>query len=124
MISDPVKVTTQIMFLLVAHAVCLVIATGQTVTANDTLRQAAAAYESGDVKMAIRLYGGFVKGHPDAAEVRSNLGAALVRDGQFAPAIEEYRKALEQLPDNPKVRMNLALAYYKLGRHQEAMRGS
>ena len=108
------------MLLLLGHAVRPGMAMGQT-TAPNTLRDAATAYQSGDVKTAIRLYGDFVKDHPDAAEVRSNLGAALVRDGQFAPAIEEYRKALEQLPNNPKVRMNLALAYYKLGRHQEAI---
>jgi len=70
---------------------------------------------------AIRLYREFLKSYPDAAEIRSNLGAALVQDGQFAAAVTEYNIALQQLPDNLRVRMNLALAYYKLGRLPEAV---
>lgn len=70
---------------------------------------------------AIRLYREFLKSYPDAAEIRSNLGAALVRDGQFADAIAEYNLALRKLPNNTQVRMNLALAYYKLGRMPEAV---
>jgi tetratricopeptide (TPR) repeat protein len=87
----------------------------------DRLRDANAAYQSGDLAAAIRLYRDFLKEYPDAAEIRSNLGAALVRDGQFAGAIAEYNLALRKLPNNPQVRMNLALAYYKLGRLPEAM---
>lgn len=87
----------------------------------DLLRDAAAAYQAGEVTTAIRLYREFLKDYPNAAEIRSNLGAALVRNGQFAEAIQEYRAALERLPNNPHVRMNLALAYYKLGRLAEAV---
>lgn len=87
----------------------------------DRLRDANAAYQSGDLAAAIRLYRDFLKEYPDAAEIRSNLGAALVRDGQFADAIAEYNLALRKLPNNPQVRMNLALAYYKLGRLPEAV---
>ena len=85
------------------------------------LREANAAYQSGDLATAIRLYREFLKDFPEAAEIRSNLGAALVRDGQFAGAIEQYNLALRKLPNNAQVRMNLALAYYKLGRLPEAM---
>jgi tetratricopeptide (TPR) repeat protein len=85
------------------------------------LREANAAYQSGDLATAIRLYREFLKRYPDAAEIRSNLGAALVRDGQFADAIAEYNLALGKMPNNPRVRMNLALAYYKLGRLPEAI---
>jgi len=85
------------------------------------LRQASAAYESGDLAAAIRLYREFLKDFPDAAEIRSNLGAALVRDGQFADARTEYNLALRRVPNNSQVRMNLALAYYKLGRLAEAV---
>jgi tetratricopeptide (TPR) repeat protein len=94
---------------------------GQDSPAPDVLRNAAAAYQAGDMAGAIRLYREFLKEYPHAAEIRSNLGAALVRSGQFAEAIQEYRAALEQLPNNPRVRMNLALAYYKLGRIREAV---
>lgn len=97
-------------------------APAQDASPPDLLRNAAAAYQSGDMPTAIRLYRAFLKDYPDAAEIRSNLGAALVRSGQFAEAIPEYQAALEKLPNNPGVRMNLALAYYKLGRLPEAVR--
>ena len=87
----------------------------------DPLREAETALQSGDVASAIRLYREFLKSYPNAAEIRSNLGAALVQNGQFAAAITEYNIALQQLPNNPRVRMNLALAYYKLGRLPEAV---
>jgi tetratricopeptide (TPR) repeat protein len=87
---------------------------------GDPLRDAAAAYKSGDMPTAIRLYREFLAGHPEAAEIRSNLGAALVRDGKFAEAIDEYLAALKLLPRNTQVRLNLALAYYKVGRLSEA----
>src|SRR5437762_5302428 len=89
--------------------------------AQDVLRDAAAAYQSGDMATAVRLYRQFLTDHPNAAEIRSNLGAALVREGQFDAAIEEYRAALKDVPNNARVRMNLALAYYKLGRFSEAI---
>jgi len=88
---------------------------------DDPLREAQTALQSGDVATAIRLYREFLRSYPDAAEIRSNLGAALVQDGRFAEAIAEYNVALQQLPNNPRVRMNLALAYYKLGRLPEAV---
>jgi tetratricopeptide (TPR) repeat protein len=87
----------------------------------DPLGQAAAAYQSGDMRNAIRLYREFLRDHPDAAEIRSNLGAALVRDGQFGAALDEYRSALQAMPGNIRVRTNLALALYKLGRLPEAI---
>ena len=87
---------------------------------QDPLRQAQAALQSGDMGGAIRLYREFLKTYPDAAEIRSNLGAALVQDGQFAAAVTEYNIALQRLPNNRRIRMNLALAYYKLGQLPEA----
>src|ERR1700689_1712950 len=65
------------------------------------LREANAAYQAGDLATAIRLYREFLKDFPDAAEIRSNLGGALVRDGQFADAITEYNLALRKIPNNP-----------------------
>lgn len=88
---------------------------------ENALQEAAKAYAAGDTATAIRLYRAFLKEYPDAAEIRSNLGAALVGDGQIAAAVTEYQTALRQLPNNPRVRMNLALAYYKLGRFPEAV---
>jgi tetratricopeptide (TPR) repeat protein len=90
-------------------------------SSENRLRDASAAYQSGDVATAIKLYREFLRDFPDAAEIRSNLGAALVRNGQFADAITEYTLALRKLPNHPAVRMNLALAYYKLGHLPEAV---
>ena len=88
---------------------------------EDPFREAQTALQSGDAGTAIRLYREFLRSYPDAAEIRSNLGAALAQDGQFSGAITEYNVALQHLPNNPRVRMNLALAYYKLGRLPEAV---
>ena len=93
----------------------------QSVASDDVLARATAAYQSGDMPNAISMYREFLQLHPDASEIRSNLGAALVRDGQFEAAIREYRTALETMPNNARVRTNLALAYYKLGRLKEAI---
>ena len=84
------------------------------------VQKAQEAHRAGDLTTAIRLYREFLTDHPEVAEIRSNLGAALARDGQFDLAIKEYREALKKLT-NPAIRLNLALAYYKLGRLPEAV---
>ena len=88
---------------------------------EEALRLALAAHQAGDMPTAIRLYREFLKTHPELGEIRSNLGAALVRDGQYAAAITEYQEALKKFSNNPGIRLNLALAYYKLARLPEAV---
>jgi len=93
---------------------------GQTPDPPEVIvRKAQEAHRAGDLATAIRLYREFLNSHPEVAEIRSNLGAALARDGQYEAAILEYREALKKLP-NPAIRLNLALAYYKLGRLPQA----
>lgn len=89
-------------------------------TPQEQLRAAASAFEAGDMPASIRAYRAFLKDHTDAAEIRSNLGAALVANGQIKEGIAEYHIALEKMPNNSRVRMNLALAYYKIGQLPEA----
>ncbi len=89
---------------------------------QEALRQAIAAQQAGDMPTAIRLYREFLKDHPEVAEIRSNLGAALARDGQYEAAITEYREALKKLSGNPSIRLNLALSYYKLAKLPDAVR--
>jgi tetratricopeptide (TPR) repeat protein len=105
-----------------AAVLALLLLPAAAAQSGDVLRDATAAYRAGDMPGAIRLYRQFLAEHPSAAEIRSNLGAALAGNGQFADAIQEYQTALKDLPNNPRVRMNLALAYYKLGRLPEAVR--
>lgn len=72
-------------------------------------------HRSGDVENAVPEYQKCLASRPDAAELRSNLGAALAHLGRYAEAIDQYRQALRLAPGNPGLRLNLALAYYKSG---------
>ena len=86
---------------------------------QDLLKEAVTFQEQGKLAEAIRDYDLFLDMYPDAAEVRSNLGAALAAGNQYARAIEEYKLALLKKPD-PQVRLNLALAYYKTTAYRDA----
>ena len=99
----------------------LMLITGSSEAQESALRSAAVAFQAGDMPTAIRFYRDFLKEHPAAAEIRSNLGAALVRNGDLAEGIAEYQQALQKMPQNRQVRMNLALAHYKLGRLPDAI---
>jgi tetratricopeptide (TPR) repeat protein len=72
--------------------------------------------QSGDLQGAVGEYREFLKLHPEATPIHSNLGAALAGLGRFEEAINEYKIALKQSPKFPGARLNLALAYYKMGR--------
>src|ERR1700690_4289334 len=84
------------------------------------LQRAVALHQAGDAEKAIPLYREFLKLQPQAAEIRSNLGAALASTGRYEEAIAEYREALKRLPGDPRIRMNIALSLYKAGRIPEA----
>jgi Flp pilus assembly protein TadD len=79
------------------------------------LANAVKAHQSGDMGTAIREYRAYLVKKPQSLEARSNLGAALAREGRFEEAITEYKAALKLAPSNPGVSFNLALAYYKTG---------
>lgn len=101
---------------------CVLAATPATSaqSADSILRQAVTAQQAGDTGTAIRLYREVLQQRPDLGQVRSNLGAALVREGRFREAIDEYSHALKSLPGNTAIALNLALAHYKLGEYKEA----
>lgn len=84
------------------------------------LTSAVRAQQGGDFATAIRDYKKILKIHPEAAEVRANLGAALTHEHQFDDAIAQYRLALASLPDNDAIHLNLGLAYFKEGDFQDA----
>ena len=87
---------------------------------QDLLREAVSLHQAGKLDEAIRDYRAVLDAYPNMAQVRSNLGAALVGAGRYDEAIVEYNRALEIAPD-PHVRLNLALAYYKASRLPEAV---
>lgn len=86
------------------------------------LRHAVELQQSGHYAEAIDGYQNFLKAHPDAGPVRSNLGAALAHEGRYTEAIQQYSLALKSDPSNNGIRFNLALAYYKAGHITDAVR--
>jgi tetratricopeptide (TPR) repeat protein len=85
------------------------------------LAQAASLHQAGDLLGAVDAYRVVLQSVPDRADIRSNLGAALVRLGRIEEGITEYREAIRLEPANPAYRLNLGLAYYKAVRPQEAI---
>jgi tetratricopeptide (TPR) repeat protein len=92
----------------------------QDKTSEQTLAKAVQLHQSGQYSDAIAAYETYLKTHPEAAAVRSNLGAALAHEGLFKAAIHEYTLALQALPTNHGIQFNLGLAYYKSGEIPEA----
>jgi Tfp pilus assembly protein PilF len=89
---------------------------GQTArTPEDLLKEAESLHRAGKLDQAIKDYRLFLKQHPDVAQVRSDLGAALAGAGRYEEATVEYERALRLQP-LPQIRLNLALAYYKTNR--------
>jgi tetratricopeptide (TPR) repeat protein len=76
--------------------------------------------QAGDLEGAVPEYRQFLKAHPEATAIHSNLGAALAGLGRFEEAVAEYKMALRQAPSSPGTRLNLALAYYKMGHIADA----
>jgi tetratricopeptide (TPR) repeat protein len=87
---------------------------------DDLLSRALVAHKAGDLMGAVQNYQVALDIAPDRADIRSNLGAALVGLGRYTEGIEQYRKALAGR-DDPAIRLNLALALYKGGRTEEAV---
>jgi len=86
------------------------------------LQKAFAAHRAGDLAAATSGYRSYLKTHPQAYEIRSNLGAVLSGAGQYEAAIGEYKLALRGAPTNVGIAYNLALAYYKSGAIADAAR--
>jgi tetratricopeptide (TPR) repeat protein len=76
--------------------------------------------KAGDLDGAVAGYREFLKIHPEATPIHTNLGVALAGLGRYEEAVSEYKIALKQSPTFPAARLNLALAYYKMGYISEA----
>src|SRR5262249_26878112 len=83
---------------------------------QELVQDALQKQRAGDLAGAVGEYREFLKLHPEATAIHSNLGAALAGLGRFEEAVSEYKIALKQSPRMPGARLNLALAYYKMGR--------
>jgi tetratricopeptide (TPR) repeat protein len=88
---------------------------------QELVQDAIEKQRSGDLQGAVTEYREFLKLHPEATVIHSNLGAALVGLGQFEQAIPEYKIALKQSPGMESARLNLGLVYYKMGQIAEAV---
>lgn len=92
----------------------------QAQTPQELVQDAQQKQRAGDLEGATAEYRQFLKLHPEATAIHSNLGAALAGLGRFEEAISEYKIALKQSPDLVAGRLNLALCYYKMGRIEDA----
>ena len=97
-------------------------AVARSQTPQELVQDAISKQRAGDLAGAVQQYRQFLKLHPGATAIHSNLGAALAGLGRFENAIAEYRIALKQSPSFPGARLNLALAYYKMGKIEDAAR--
>jgi len=93
---------------------------GVAQTPQELVQDAQQKQRAGDLEGAATEYRQFLKLHPEATAIHSNLGAALAGMGRFEEAISEYKIALKQSPDLVAARLNLALCYYKMGRVEDA----
>ena len=101
---------------------CAGSARAQDEPGQQALKRAIELHQSGHYAEAITEYQTFLKAHPQAVAVRSNLGAALAHEGRYTEAIEEYKQALVAEPTNYGIRFNLALAYYKMNEVEQAIK--
>lgn len=92
----------------------------QSDRSEQTLANAVALHQSGDIDAAIEAYCAYLAVHPESLVALSNLGAAYAHTGRYQEAIKQYRAALILQPDSLPVEMNLALAYYKTGQAEKA----
>jgi tetratricopeptide (TPR) repeat protein len=90
------------------------------VSPQELIQDAMQKQQSGDLAGAVPEYREFLKLHPEATAIHSNLGAALAGLGRYQEALPEYKIALKQSPKMVGARLNLALAYYKTGQIDEA----
>src|SRR5215472_17233885 len=104
-------------FFALAIGLCV---SSQAQTPQELVQDAQQKQQAGDLEGAAAEYRQFLRLHPEATAIHSNLGAALAGLGRFEEAISEYHIALKQSPGLVAARLNLALCYYKMGRIEEA----
>lgn len=82
----------------------------EPVTKEDFARAGTAAYEQGNVAVALSAFETAAAQFPDDPETRNNLGQILVRVGRAHEAIAHLEAAAAAVPDRWTFRFNLARA--------------
>ena len=100
--------------------VCFFSVTACAQTPQELVQDAIRQQQAGNLDVAVEEYRKFLKIHPEATAIHSNLGVALAGLGRYQEAIPEYLVALKQSPKLAAARLNLAIAYYKVGRIEDA----
>ncbi|MDI2113162.1 tetratricopeptide repeat protein [Commensalibacter nepenthis] len=58
---------------------------------------------------------------PDEGAIRDSLGWAMLVNNQLDDAVKQLELAAETIPQDPELNYHLGVAYWKTGRHQEAI---
>lgn len=58
---------------------------------------------------------------PDEGAIRDSLGWAMMANDQYADAVKQLELAAQTIPQDPELNYHLGVAYWKTGRHQEAI---
>jgi len=90
-------------------------------TVNDLNTLGVTFCHAGAYDLAIAQLAEAARLAPDAAVVRSNLGAAYYGKGRFADAEREFRQSLELVPTRAAIRRFHGRCLVRLGRLQEAL---
>jgi tetratricopeptide (TPR) repeat protein len=94
--------------LCVVYALLIIVSLGVIVRRNTVWRD------------DMTLYTTTLQTNPDAAVIRSNLGALYVDTRQYDRVLQEWQLALQQKPDNVVTMNALGILYTRLGRYSEA----
>jgi tetratricopeptide (TPR) repeat protein len=62
-----------------------------------------------------------ISGCGGSGESNLETGLAKLRESNYKEAVNSLQKAADQMPNNATARCNLGIAYWKLGRHKDAL---
>lgn len=93
---------------------------GDTGDAQDELESFLAETEHDDRFRRLQPWFNFGRPYPYVAAARSNLGIAVLREGELERARREFERALAEAPDFLQALYGLGVAHWRAGRLDEA----